>query len=395
MTILVERARLLALLVIAFLSIVDTSFIAPILSGYARSLGAGDFEASVAVGIYSAVAIPSTIAMGYLVDRVGRRKLLIPLFILDAVSIYLYSLASNIAQLIIARILHAIFDSGVFPASLALFRGAIEGKRVGRYLGLYWVFISLGIIVGSSTASIVVLRVGFKPVFWIVTFLMILGILASLYVREIYRIPARGAPIGFSALSGYWGVLIPAYLSIFILYISIGSITGALTLNLSRYYGFSEREASAATGVYMAISTAAAIPANIAAGFITERRGAFYTASIGSLLLAISMAILTLRLDLASRIVSALIHGSAMAMIFISSSEITVRVPEGARGSSSAIYSAMLLLGVAIGSPIAGYLAPLAINLEGQAIYTTYLPPTMLSIALLAIMAIYVARGYR
>lgn len=390
-----ERTRLLALLVIAFLSIVDTSLIAPILSGYAKSLGAGDFEAGVVVGIYSAVAIPSTIAMGYLIDRIGRRRLLVPLFAMDSVSIYLYSIASNVTQLLIARILHAVFDSGVFPASLAVFRGAIEGRKVGRYMGLYWVFISLGIVFGSSAASILVIRVGFKPIFWIISALMVLGILASLYIREIYRIPARGTPIGFPALGGYWGILIPAYLSAFILYISIGSIVGALSTNLIRYYGASEREAAAATGIYMAISTATAIPANIAAGFIMDRRGALFTASAGSILLSISMAILALRLDLAARIVSALIQGSAMAMIFVSSSEITMRVPENARGSSAAIYNTMLLLGVAIGSPIAGYLASHPTYVGGSAIYTTYLPPTILPIALLAIMAIYIARGYK
>jgi len=395
MTILMERTRLLALLVIAFLSLVDTSFIAPILSGYAKSLGAGDLEAGVVVGIYSLVAIPSTIAMGYFIDRVGRKVLLVPLFIGDAVSIYLYSLASNITQLLIARVLHAVFDSGVFPASLAVFREAIEGRMAGRYMGLYWVFISLGIILGSSTASILVIRAGFKPVFWIISALMILGLLASLYIREIYRIPSRGTPIGFSALGRYWGILIPAYLSAFILYISIGSIVGALSTNMIRYYSASDREAAAATGIYMAISTAAAIPANIAAGFIMDRRGAFFTASMGSLLLAISMAILALRLDIAARVVSALIHGSAMAMIFVSSSEIAVRVPEKARGSSAAIYNTMLLLGVAIGSPIAGYLTSNPIYVEGQVIYTTYLAPAILSIALLAIMAIYIARGNR
>jgi MFS family permease len=393
MVIVIQRARVAPLFIIAFLSLVDTSFISPVISSYTKSLGGGDFEAGLATALYSIVAIPATVAMGYVIDRIGRRRILIPLFIGDAFSLYMYSLASNVQQLMIARALHAIFDAGVFPASISIFREAITEKRVGRYMGLYWLFISLAIIVGSSTTHIMVLRLGYKPIFQLLAILMLIGFASSIAAREIYVPPARRGSISFSQLRGLWGKLIPAYLSALILYMGIGAITGSLSPNLIKYLGFTDRTGAAATATFMIISTAAALPSNMLAGYLIERRGRQQVLVLGGILLASSMTILSVNLSDLARNVSALLNGIALAMILVSSSEIAVDVPAPARGTSSAIYSSMLLVGVAVGSPLAGYLTErVSISLEGSTVYTSFLTPALLTIGLTVLLIMYKPR---
>jgi len=333
MAIAIQRARIAPLLIIAFLSLVDTSFISPVISSYTKSLGGGDFEAGLVTALYSIVAIPATIAMGYAIDRIGRRRILIPLFIGDTLSLYMYSLASNVQQLMIARALHALFDAGVFPASISIFREAIAEKRVGRYMGFYWLFISLAIIVGSSTANIIVLRLGYKPIFQLLAILMIVGFASSIFARELYTPPARRASISFPQLRGLWGRLIPAYLSALILYMGIGAITGSLSPNLIKYLGFTDRMGAAATATYMAIATTVALPSNILAGYLIERRGRQEVLAMGGILLTASMSILGINLSDWARHVSAILNGIALAMILVSSSEIAVDVPAPARGT--------------------------------------------------------------
>ena len=393
MVIVIQRARVAPLFIIAFLSLVDTSFISPVISSYTKSLGGGDFEAGLVTALYSIVAIPATVAMGYVIDRIGRRRILIPLFIGDAFSLYMYSLASNVQQLMIARALHAIFDAGVFPASISIFREAITEKRVGRYMGLYWLFISLAIIVGSSTTHIMVLRLGYKPIFQLLAILMLIGFASSIAAREIYVPPARRSSISFSQLRGLWGKLIPAYLSALILYMGIGAITGSLSPNLIKYLGFTDRAGAAATATFMIISTAAALPSNMLAGYLIERRGRQQVLVLGGILLASSMTILSVSLSDLARNVSALLNGIALAMILVSSSEIAVDVPAPARGTSSAIYSSMLLVGVAVGSPLAGYLTErVSISLEGSTVYTSFLTPALLTIGLTVLLIMYKPR---
>jgi MFS family permease len=393
MVIVIQRARVAPLFIIAFLSLVDTSFISPVISSYTKSLGGGDFEAGLVTALYSIVAIPATVAMGYVIDRIGRRRILIPLFIGDAFSLYMYSLASNVQQLMIARALHAIFDAGVFPASISIFREAITEKRVGRYMGLYWLFISLAIIVGSSTTHIMVLRLGYKPIFQLLAILMLIGFASSIAAREIYVPPARRSSISFSQLRGLWGKLIPAYLSALILYMGIGAITGSLSPNLIKYLGFTDRAGAAATATFMIISTAAALPSNMLAGYLIERRGRQQVLVLGGILLASSMTILSVNLSDLARNVSALLNGIALAMILVSSSEIAVDVPAPARGTSSAIYSSMLLVGVAVGSPLAGYLTErVSISLEGSTVYTSFLTPVLLTTGLTVLLIMYKPR---
>lgn len=387
MTIRPQPVRLEPLLIIAFLSLADTSFISPILASYARSIGANEFEAGLIVGIYSLTAIPATIAMGYVIDRFGRKKILAPLFVGDAISIYLYSVSQTPWQLVLFRALHAVFDSGVFPASLSIFREAVSGKKIGRYMGFYWVFIAIAIVLGSSTSTALVALIGFRSVFVLLSILMILGLFSSMLAKEVYTTPKSRRDIGFSILRGYLAALAPAYIATFALYISLGAIVGSLPSNLIRYLGVDERSAGVATGIYMALATTIAIPANIAAGLIIDRRGARSSLILGLVFLLLSMIMLSLRIDPIVRYLSAIAHGIAIAMVLVAGSEIATNVPDAARGSSAAIFGTMLLLGVAIGSPLTGYLAgspPIVIG--STTIYASYLIPAILTLASLLIV---------
>lgn len=382
-----QSVRLEPLLVIAFLSLADTSFVSPILSAYARSIGASSFEAGLIVGIYPIVAIPATIFMGYLIDRVGRKKILAPLFIGDAISIYLYSLSQAPWQLMLVRALNSIFDSGIFPASISIFRDAISGRRVGRYMGLYWVFVSTAVAIGSSTATALVASMGFGVVFVLLSILMIFGLIASILARDVYPTSRARRDVSFSVLRGYLAKLVPSYIAAFALYISIGAVTGSLSSNLARYLGLDLRSAGVATGIYMAIASLIAIPANIVAGLISDRRGARSALSIGLAFLLVSMAVLSLRLDPAARYIAATAQGMAIAIVFVASSQIATDVPETARASSAAILSVMLLLGVAIGSPVTGYLAgSSSIAVGSITLFPSFLLPAIL--ALVSIIAI-------
>jgi MFS family permease len=174
----------------------------------------------------------------------------------------------------------------------------------------------------------------------------------------------------------------------------IGAITGSLSPNLIKYMGLTERMGGVATGIYMAIATVTALPINILAGFLIERIGRYRVLFLGALFLALSMATLATSLAESARYVSSIFNGIALAMILVSSSEIAVNVPSPARGTSSAIYSSMLLIGVAIGSPLSGYLTEkVTISIRDLTLYSPYLVPAIMALILSASLAIYRPRS--
>lgn len=373
------------LLTIAFLSLADTAFIAPVISSHAGGLGASGLQAGLITGIYSLVAIPATPFMGFLLDRAGRRRIIPWLFLGDALAIYSYSLARSPEQLLLARAAHALFDSGVFPASMAMFRDALSGRRPGLRWGFYWLFVTLSIIVGSSTASAIVLRLGFAAVYQLIAILMLAGLAASLAVPELASPPRRGERISFSLLRGRWAGLAPAYLAAFTLYLSLGAVVGSLSTHLRILEDYSERASAAATGIYMALASAVAIFANLVAGALMDRKGARAPLVLGLLAVSASMAVLSAGVGTGYRYASAALNGLGLAFVLVGASSMAAEVPERARGTSSAIFSAALLLGVALGSPLAGYLAE---RVPERPPYPSFLLPSMAAAAALAFSSI-------
>ncbi|MEO0217988.1 MAG: MFS transporter, partial [candidate division WOR-3 bacterium] len=72
----IKRLESIIMIFVGFVGVLDTSFMIPIISIYAKSLGVSDFEAGFIAGFYSIVAIPSSIIAGILVDRFGRKRTL-------------------------------------------------------------------------------------------------------------------------------------------------------------------------------------------------------------------------------------------------------------------------------------------------------------------------------
>jgi len=169
---------------LGFIGVVDTSIISPIIAVYAESLGASKTLAGLIAGLYSIVAIPSSIIMGMIIDKIGRKRGLLIALISDSLVFLLYLFAPNYTFLILVRILHAIFDSLIFPASIAII-GDFLMRRIGFSLATFWSFTAIAIIIASATASILVRFLGFSSIFIV---LLILSSIA-LFIISITEIP--------------------------------------------------------------------------------------------------------------------------------------------------------------------------------------------------------------
>ncbi len=333
------------------IGIIDTAILNPTIAAYAKSLGATEFFASFIAGLYAIIAIPASFAMGLSIDAIGRRRALVVGLGLTAVFVFGYALAATPAQLMVFRITHAVSGSLVFPASIAMIVDAAR-RKVSRSLGLYWVVIASVIFIGSAVSGTLVPALGFQPLFVVVAAISLIGMVIALTVPETAarRVMPRASISGIASAIRWLSV---AYLSMFSLYFAFGVIVGSLALVIA-LTGMSLEQAAGTVGLYIALATAVSIPAFPLVARLLERMGTVPTLAGGIGLAAVSQLLLVFSLGLASLILSAVLLGGGIALVFVTSTAVAA-LPE-ARGASIGLHQTANIAGVAVGAPISGLL---------------------------------------
>ncbi len=355
--------------------ILDTAILNPTVAAYAKALGADEVLASLTAGMYSIVAIPASLAMGLLIDVIGRKRALIMGLGLTALWIYGYSIAVTPYHLLGFRVAHSISGSLVFPATIAMVVDTTKG-RVGRGIGTYWAVVGSALAIGSFISAAMVQTVGFRPVFLLVVGISFVGMLVAVALPETARERFRPrTSLGIVASSMRW--LSVAYLSIFSLYFAFGVIIGSLSLALI-LEGASPEEAAGGVGIYIGVATTVSLPLFYTVGRVIHRVGTVRVLGGGIMSAAVSQFILMVSLNPPYTYVSSVALGISIALIFVASTAVAA-VPE-ARGASIGLHQTANIAGVAIAAPLSGFLlkyfggiAPFTVALIVQGLTLAYI----------------------
>lgn len=158
---------------VLFASFLDIFALLPTVAPYARSLGATTVTVGVVVGAYSFANLPANILGGILVDRYGRRRVIITSLIAAALAVFAYSLATSTGMLIITRLLHGIAGGVLMPAVFALASDRAKTGSHGRTFGKLGAVIGLAAVIAPASAGIIRQAGGFEAVFYTVTALFL------------------------------------------------------------------------------------------------------------------------------------------------------------------------------------------------------------------------------
>jgi predicted MFS family arabinose efflux permease len=142
-----------ALVAAAFLIFFNGYLIAPLIPTLARELGKSEQQIGLIVPAYMLTYGFSTLFYGPLSDRVGRRRVLLFLLALSALSTFACAFAWSASSLIALRILCGLCAGGIVPISLALVGDIYPFHAIGRPLG--WIFgaIAGGMSFGSTLGA--------------------------------------------------------------------------------------------------------------------------------------------------------------------------------------------------------------------------------------------------
>lgn len=353
----IERTVVYILSLIAFIGVIDTTFLISIISPYARQLGASEFEAGFIAGLYSIVAIPASVLAGLLMDRIGRWRLLRIGLLLDFISMILYYLAFNQYMLMVVRVIHAIGGSMLFPSGVSLV-AKYSRERIAPGVSTFLIFIALSVVAGSLTSATIVSLMGFKPVFLFLSVIIGLGGLMSIYIPSFLDLgEVTHRKLDFRALKMYGVNTVLSVAFIFTLYLAFGFFVGGYPIALGESLGLSEERVSSLIGMFIGISTLISIPLMYFSGYLIQRGYLRWVNTVGLISLALSTGILVLDISFVTHILSALILSVSIGMLMVSSTYLAVNVDDKIRGVTSALHQTFNILGVAIGAPLSGLLA--------------------------------------
>ncbi len=329
------------------LGTVDSNALVPVIALYSQLVGADVLQTGIIVALFSVVHAPANLIFGRIADRIGRKLPLEVGLLWDAVSLFLYSLATTPLLLALVRISHGVGSGLVGPSSMAIMADTSPRERKGRAMAIYGMALALAVVIGFGIVGPIVERLGYAVLFYVLSGGLLLGFLFALFVREPPQAPAKGMP--WSRLLRFAGRPAPAagYASIFCLYFILGAFVTLVPLHLKQELGLGPLAVALSFTAFAILSLVLHYPA----GVLADRYGPALPAVIGLMAVAAAMATIPLVTNLASLLVLMALFGVGHGFVFPAASTLVSRGADPEQhGLVTGLFYALLVTGVAVGA---------------------------------------------
>jgi len=342
------RRNTLTLLAATMLGTIDSNALVPIIALYAKAVGSDLLQIGIIVGLFSAVHAPANLFFGRIADRFGRKLPLQVGLAWDAVSLFLYSVATTPLLLALVRISHGIGSGFVGPSSMAIMADTSGRERKGRAMAIYGMALAFAVVIGFGMAGPIVAREGFAALFYVLSGALLAGLLFATFVREPPQSPAK--PMPWRRLLMYVRGPMPAagYASIFALYFVLGAFVTLVPLHLQVELGATALVVGLSFAVFAVLSLLFHYPG----GMLADRYGPATPATIGLVAVAIAMALIPTVRDLPGLVALMVIFGVGHGFVFPAASTLVSREADPEQhGLVTGLFYALLVAGVAVGAP--------------------------------------------
>ena len=329
-----------------FTDMVGYGIISPSIPLFAKALSASDAQMGYAFAGYPIAFTLFVLPLGRLVDRIGKNYLII------SISMYVLCMASlmmafttSIWMLILARALQGLASASAWVATQPLVAGGAAGGEVSsKEMSIVTIAAGVGVIVGPLLGGIGSLQ---TPFFINAALAFFLGLAASLFLTR----QGTGSPEkkqGFLGLLKQKGILV-ACIAIFFSCSCFGIMELLLPLYLDRL-GY----VKLSIGIFFGIFSVLYVASQPLISRWIDRKGGYVPIYIGSLGLAIGMAVVIQVAGVVSFSVIMSFLGVFSGMLFLASMFVVGKESkEGQRGSAYALWNLAFSLGYLIG-PVAG-----------------------------------------
>ncbi len=336
---------------VVFVSFFDNHSLLPLLSPYAKSLGASIETIGLIVGAYSAVNLLGNLGTGYWIDRIGRKTpMVLGLFIVAGV-LALYPLAGTATQLLVLRVAHGFGGALVSPASLALIDDRARPGQRGKAMAFYGASIGLTTLIAPPLSGMLRDRFGFGSVFVLLAVLMFTSaLLTFFFVAETYTAREQARVSWRVMLNRRLSV---SYTSAFALLFALGLLIVFLPL-MANALGMS----SAQTGMLFAsFAVAAILMMALPMGRISDRIGRQIPIVTGLATISLALGLMPVFGNVNALYALMFLYGTGFGILFPAMTAlIGDELPADARGMGSGVFTAVFSLGATAGTLATGLL---------------------------------------
>lgn len=335
----------------SLMGVMGVSLISPVLPELRSAFAVSDAQVGLVITAYSLPGIFITPVIGLVADRIGRKRVLVPLLLLFGASGAAIAFTTDFAVVLILRALQGIGATALVMLAVTLIGDIYEGAQLNVLVGVNGSMIGIGAaffpLVGGTLAELA----------WHVPFLVYgVGVLVGVVAVVVVQEPARGDAMDVRT---YFGRMVeiskmPRAIAIFgallaAVFLFYGAVITALPLLLSDEFGLTPGRIGPVLSV---VALTNAVVASQYGRIAEHRRGpelvalGFVAFGSGLLLLwsASSIVVVTIAL---------LAFGAGIGVVF-PSVDVTILtdVSEELRGGMMGMRTSMIRLGQTVG-PIA------------------------------------------
>lgn len=317
---------------------------------YIKEVGGEPSQIGLVMGMFALAAVLSRPLVGRLVDRWGRKPVMMigsAIFILGPL---FYVLARSVLSLFLARMFHGMGIAAFTTAYSTLVADLVPPPRRGEALGLAGVAAPLSIMLAPPLGNALLPRLGFSLLFVVSAVVAALSLLVATPIREAARTAnPQKAPGFLDALSERY-IWVPS-----LLIVAVGLAYGSLFTFLPL---FGVERGIANVGLFFTAYGLMTITVRMPLGRLSDRVGRMTVIVPATVLLSLALAGLKVVGGMELLIVVAILYGlgdsgAGTAMMALVVDEAPLEV----RGTAIGVLYACFDLGIGLGGVVMGPVA--------------------------------------
>ncbi|HEY2576058.1 MAG TPA: MFS transporter [Streptosporangiaceae bacterium] len=313
-----------------------------------HKLHGGNVEVGVAVAALSVAAVISRPIAGRVADRHGYKIVMLAGTVICTCAGLAYYGASNIGLLVAVRILHGAGEGTVYTGGAAWLVSLCPAERRGRVVGMYGIYMWLGITLGTLAGTVAMHLAGFPAVWGFCAVAATVGLLSV----SVKKAPPRQETQRIRSSILPAAAIVPG-IAVSLAALGYAALAAFVTLHML------------ARGVSNGIAAFDAfgftyIGVRLFIGNVPDRLGPRQVAFWSSLVEAVGLVIVALASNLFTVIAGGLVIGAGLSLLFPSLALIVInRTPDSQRGAALGAFTSFWDVGIAVGAPAAGAIASL------------------------------------
>ncbi|WP_100331174.1 MFS transporter [Bacillus xiapuensis] len=343
--------------IIVFFSFFDLFTQLPIMSPFAKSLGAKPLLIGLIVGIYSLSNTVGNVLSGFLTDKKGAFRIVVAGLLLTGLSLFGYRLAEDAYTLMAVRFIHGLVAGLIVPAAFTYLANAASDKNKGKSAAISGAFIGMAAVIGPAFSGIVASRTSEVTVLSFTAFCMLLlALIAFFLLRKqpsLHPQAVSKQTLPIRLLFQKTNV-VKSFIGAFMLMFSQGVLAYMLPLKVTALGWDAQTSGMLLSTFGMTSILFFLLPTNR----LFDRVKPAWTLGMGMTAMGVSLILLS-QLNSASLLYLCMnLYGIGFALLFPSLNSLLVDAIEPAhRGKAYGYFYAFFSLGVVVGSGITGLFA--------------------------------------